>query len=467
MNVKEFERKEKNTAELTVLVTPEEFEAAVQKAYLKGRGRIQIPGFRKGKAPRKMIEAMYGQGAFYEDAVEALAPEALDAGIKEKELSTVGRPSILDFNIGEDKSLSVKFLVSLYPEVKLEGYRGIEAPRPEVNVADEDVERELESVRRQNARIETAERPAQNGDIVTIDFEGFMDGKPFDGGKGEHHDLELGSGQFIPGFEEQLVGKSAGEDTDVNVTFPEAYAPELAGKDATFKVHVSEVKSKELPALDDEFAKDVSEYDTLDEYKASVRNELLEQRRGQAQSAFEEAVLSRLSEKVEGDIPDAMIDDQVDQMMSNFRYNLASQGWDMEQYFSMMGMSTADFRKDARPTAEKQLKLDLAFEYIAKAEDFPVSDEDVEAEYQRLAGQYKMGLDEVKRAVTADSVKTGLKLERARQLVLDSAAEEKKSEKTADGEEEAAEAPAEEKPAKKAARKSAKKSEEKPEEKAE
>ena len=471
MNVKEFERKEKNTAELTVQVTPEEFEAAVQKAYIKGRGRIQIPGFRKGKAPRKMIEAMYGQGAFYEDAVEALAPEALDAGIREKELSTVGRPSILDFNIGEDKSLSVKFLVSLYPEVKLEGYKGIEAPRPEVNVTDGDVERELESVRRQNARIETAERPAQNGDVVTIDFEGFMDGKPFDGGKGENHDLELGSGQFIPGFEEQLVGKSAGEDTDVNVTFPEAYAPELAGKDATFKVHVSEVKSKELPALDDEFAKDVSEYDTLEEYKASVKNELLEQRRGQAQSAFEEAVMSRLSEKVEGDIPEAMIDDQVDQMMSNFRYNLASQGWDMEQYFSMMGMNVEDFRKDARPTAEKQIRLDLAFEYIAKTEDFPVSDEDVEAEYQRLADQYKMGLDEVKRTVTADSVKTGLKLERARQLVLDSAAEEKKTAKKAAkkaaGEESGEEAPAEEKPAKKAPRKSAKKSEEKPEEKAE
>ena len=472
MNVKEFEKKEKNTAELTVLVTPEEFEAAVQKAYLKGRGRIQIPGFRKGKAPRKMIEAMYGQGAFYEDAVEALAPEALDAGIREKELSTVGRPSILDFNIGEDKSLSVKFLVSLYPEVKLEGYKGIEAPKPDVKVTEKDVERELESVRQQNARIETAERPAQNGDIVTIDFEGFMDGKPFDGGKGENHDLELGSGQFIPGFEEQLVGKSAGEDTDVNVTFPEAYAPELAGKDATFKVHVREVKSKELPALDDEFAKDASEYDSLAEYKASVKNELTEQRRGQAQSAFEEAVMSRLADKVECQVPEAMIDEQVDQMISNFRYNLASQGWEMEQYFSMMGMSVDDFRKNTRPTAEKQIKLDLAYEHIAKTEDFPVSDEDVEKEYQRLADQYKMQLDEVKRAITVDSVKTGLKLEKARQLVLDTAVAEKKTakkaaKKTEEKEEEMTEAPAEEKPAKKPARKSAKKTGEKPEEKTE
>ncbi len=434
MNVKEFEKKEKNTAELTVVAAPEEFDAAVQKAYLKGRGRIQIPGFRKGKAPRKMIEAMYGQGVFYEDAVEALAPEALDAGIKEKELSTVGRPSILDFSIGGDKSLSIKFLVSLYPEVTVEGYRGIEAPKPEVNVTDADVERELQSVRQRNARIETAERPAQNGDIVTIDFEGFMDGVPFEGGKGENHDLELGSGQFIPGFEEQLVGKSAGEECEVNVTFPEAYAPELAGKDATFKVTVHEVKSKELPELDDEFAKDVSEYDTLEEYKASVRDEITEQRRGDAQSAFEDVVLSRLTDKVEGEIPDAMIDDQVEQMMSNFRYNLASQGWEMDQYFQMMGMSAEDFRRNSRPTAEKQIKLDLAYEYIAKTEDFPVSDEDVENEYQRLADQYKMGLDEVKRAITADSVKTGLKLERAKSLVLDTAVVEKKEESAEEAE---------------------------------
>ncbi len=426
MNVKEFEKKEKSTAELTVLVTPEEFEDAVQKAYIRGRGRIQIPGFRKGKAPRKMIESIYGVGAFYEDAVEALAPDALDAGIRERELDTVGRPSILDFDIGEDKSLSIKFLVSLYPEVTITEYKGIAAPRPDVTVTDEDVEHELGHVREHNARIEAVEREAREGDIVNIDFEGFVDGVAFEGGKGEHHDLELGSGQFIPGFEEQLIGAAPGAEVEVNVTFPENYTPELAGKAATFKVKVNEVKVKELPELDDEFAKDVSEYDTLEEYRASLREELAEHRGEEAKSAFEDVVLSRLTDNVVCDVPDAMIEEQLDQMLQNFSYNLASQGMELEHYFTMMGITVDDFRKDMRGTAERQIKLDLAFEHIAKVENFDVTDEDVEAEYQRLADQYSMKIEDVKRAVTADSVKTGLKLERARKLVLDSAVVEEK-----------------------------------------
>ncbi len=439
MNVKEFEKKEKNTAELTVEVSPEEFDAAVQRAYLKNRGRISIPGFRKGKAPRKMIESMYGAGVFYEDAVEDVAPGTLDAGIKEKELDTVGRPSILDFNIGEDKSLTVKFLVSLYPEVTIKEYKGINAPKMAVRVTKKDVEHEIEHVRERNARVETVDREARNGDIVNIDFEGFIGDTAFEGGKGEGHDLELGSGTFIPGFEEQLVGTKAGDDTDVNVTFPEAYAPELAGKDATFKVHVNDVKAKELPELDDEFAKDVSEFDTLEEYTASVKEELTERKRQESQRGFEEVVLSRLTDNVECDIPDAMVDDQLDQMLQNFGYNLASQGMELDQYFAMMGMTRESFRAEMRPTAEKQVKLDLAFEHIAKVEDFPVSDEDVEAEYQRLADEYKMKIEDVKRAVTADSVKTGLKLERARQLVLDTAVAEKKEKKPEKGEGESAE----------------------------
>ncbi len=429
MNVKEFEKKEKNTAELTVVTTPEEFEAAVQKAYIKNRGRINVPGFRKGKAPRRMIESMYGAGIFYEDAVEALAPEALDAGIREKELDTVGRPSILDFNIGEDKSLTLKFRVSLYPEVKVSKYKGIAAPKMAVRVTKKDVDREIESARQRNARIESVDRAAANGDIVNIDFEGFIDGVAFDGGKGEGHDLELGSGQFIPGFEDQLIGAKAGDEVDVNVTFPENYAPELASKAATFKVKVNEVKVKELPELDDEFAKDVSEFDTLEEYSASVKEELSERKRDEAQRAFEEVVMSRLTDNVECEIPDDMVEEHLDSMLNNFRYNLARQGMELEQYFSMMGMSVESFRQETRPTAEKQIKLDLAFEHIAKTEDFPVSDEDVENEYKRLADEYHMGVDEVKRAVTADSVKTGLKLEKAKKLVLDTAVAEKKEKK--------------------------------------
>ena len=429
MNVKEFEKKEKNTAELTVVTTPEEFEAAVQKAYIKNRGRINVPGFRKGKAPRRMIESMYGAGIFYEDAVEALAPEALDAGIREKELDTVGRPSILDFNIGEDKSLTLKFRVSLYPEVKVSKYKGIAAPKMAVRVTKKDVDREIESARQRNARIESVDRAAEKGDIVNIDFEGFIDGVAFDGGKGEGHDLELGSGQFIPGFEDQLIGAKAGDQVDVNVTFPENYAPELASKAATFKVKVNEVKVKELPELDDEFAKDVSEFDTLEEYSASVKEELSERKREEAQRAFEEVVMSRLTDNVECEIPDDMVEEHLDSMLNNFRYNLARQGMELEQYFSMMGMSVETFRQETRPTAEKQIKLDLAFEHIAKTEDFPVSDEDVENEYKRLADEYHMGVDEVKRAVTADSVKTGLKLEKAKKLVLDTAVAEKKEKK--------------------------------------
>lgn len=429
MNVKELVNKEKNTAEMTVVTTPEEFEGAIQKAYIKNRSRINVPGFRKGKAPRRMIENMYGAGVFYEDAVEALAPEALEAGIREKELDTVGRPSILDFDIGEDRSLTIKFLVSLYPQVNVTKYKGIEAPKMSVRVTKKDVEREIQRVREQNARIEPVEREAGNGDIVNIDFEGFIDGTAFEGGKGEGHDLELGSGQFIPGFEEQLVGAKAGDSVDVNVTFPENYAPELASKAATFKVKVNEVKVKELPELDDEFAKDVSEFDTLEEYSASVKEEIGEHRRDEAQRAFEEAVMSRLTDNVECEVPDAMVEEHLDQMISNFRYNLSSQGMELEQYLEMMGMSVETFRQETRPTAEKQIKLDLAFEFIAKTEDFPVSDEDVEAEYQRLADEYHMPIEDVKRAVTEDSVKTGLKLERAKKLVLDSAVAEKKEKK--------------------------------------
>ena len=432
MNVKEFEKKEKNTAELTVEVSPEEFESAVNRAYLKARGSISIPGFRKGKAPRKMIEKIYGEGAFYEDAVEALAPEALKAGIEEQNLDTVGQPAILDFNIGEDKSLAVKFLVSLYPEVTLAQYKGIAAPKPAVRVLKKDVDKEIDRVREQNARIETVEREAKNGDIVNIDFEGFLGDEAFEGGKGEAYDLELGSGQFIPGFEEQLVGKKAGDNVDVHVTFPEAYAPELAGKDATFKVLVHEVKEKQLPELDDEFAKDVSEFDTLAEYTASVKEQMTESRKADAQQAFEEVVMSRLVDNVQCEVPDAMVEDQLENMLNNFRYNLAAQGMELEQYLAMMGMTVELFKQETRPTAEKQIKLDLALEAIAKTEDFPVSEEDVENEYKRLAEQYGMDVDTVKRAITEDSVKTGLKLEAAKKLVLDTAVAEKKEKKTDD-----------------------------------
>ena len=428
MTVKDFEKKEKSTAEFTVETTPEEFEAAVNKAYLKNRGRINMPGFRKGKAPRKMIEAMYGTGVFYDDAVEEIYPDALDAGIKENGLSVVGQPAVIDMKIGEDKSLTLKFRVAVYPEIKVEGYKGIEAPKPPVTVSDAEVDRELQRVREQNARVETAERPAKAGDIATIDFVGYMNGEPFEGGAGEDYDLEIGSGTFIPGFEDQLIGKSAGEETEVNVTFPEAYAPELAGKPATFKVTVKNVKEKLLPELDDELAKDVSEFDTLDEYKASLKAELTEKRQKTAEEDFRNIVLSRLVDKVEGEIPDAMIDDQVQNMIDNFKYNIRAQGMDYEQYLKMMGMEESGLRTELRPTAEKEIKADLAFEFIAKEEKFEISDEKVEAEYQRLADEYGMKLEDIKRAVLPDAVKTGLQIDAAKEYVYGNAVAAEKTE---------------------------------------
>ena len=436
MIVKNFEKKEKNTAELTVEATAEEFEAAVNKAYLKGRSRISIPGFRKGKAPRKMIEAMYGTGAFYEDAAEELYPEMLQFGVTEEKLDVVGRPGIADMKIGEEKNLTVKFVVALYPEVVVKDYKGIEAPKPAVKVLKKDVDREIDKVREQNARVETVERKAKKGDIAPIDFEGFMEGVPFEGGKGEDYDLELGSGTFIPGFEEQIIGKKTGDDFDVNVTFPTEYAPELAGKDATFKVTVKNVKEKILPELDDEFAKDVSEFDTLKEYQESVKADLTAKRKSEAEEAFKNVVLSRLVDKVEGDIPDAMIEDHVDNMIGNFKYNISTQGMDFDTYLKMMGMSEEMLRVELRPTAEKEIKADLAYEYIAKTENFEVTDEDVEGEYKRLADQYGMEIESIRKAVSADSVKTGLVIDKAKDFVLANAKveKEKKAEDTAEAE---------------------------------
>ncbi|MBQ4426751.1 MAG: trigger factor [Oscillospiraceae bacterium] len=436
MIVKNFEKKEKNTAELTVEATAEEFEAAVNKAYLKGRARISIPGFRKGKAPRKMIEAMYGTGAFYEDAAEELYPEMLQFGVSEQKLDVVGRPGIADMKIGEEKNLTVKFVVALYPEVVVKDYKGIEAPKPAVKVLKKDIDREIDKVREQNARVETVERKAKKGDIATIDFEGFMEGVPFEGGKGEDYDLELGSGTFIPGFEEQIIGKKTGDSLDVNVTFPTEYAPELAGKDATFKVTVKNVKEKILPELDDEFAKDVSEFDTLKEYQDSVKADLTAKRKSEAEEAFRNVVLSRLVDKVEGDIPDAMIEDHVDNMIGNFKYNISTQGMDFDTYLKMMGMSEEMLRVELRPTAEKEIKADLAYEYIAKIEKFEVTDEDVEGEYKRLADQYGMDIESIRKAVSADSVKTGLVIDKAKDYVLANAKveKEKKAEDTAEAE---------------------------------
>ena len=429
MIVKGLEKKEKNTAELTVEITAEEFEAAVQKAYLKGRGRISIPGFRKGKAPRKMIESIYGAGAFYEDAVDALYPDALNFGVQEEKLDVVGRSSVLDVQFGEEKTCEIKFLVSLYPEVKLGQYKGIAAPKATVRILKKDVDHEIDRIREQNARVETVDREAKNGDIVNINFLGSVDSVPFEGGQSENQDLELGSGNFIPGFEDQIVGHKAGEEFDINVTFPDTYTPELAGKAAVFAIKVNEVKEKQLPELDDEFAKDVSEFDTLEEYAASVKEKLSESRKADAQKAFEDIVLERLVENVECEIPDAMLDEQVDTMLNNFAYQLASQGIPIDTYMEMTGSTTEMMKDQLRPVAEKDLKSELALEAIVKAEKLEPTQEELDAEYERLSGLYGMDIDGIKQAVKEETIKNSICIEAARKLVFASAVVEKKDKK--------------------------------------
>jgi len=440
VEVKGFEKKEKSTAEMTVLVSPEEFEAAVNKAYLKERGRIAVPGFRKGKAPRKMIENLYGTGVFYEEAIDALCPTALRFGADEQKIRVVGQAGVKDFSVGDDKSLTIEFVVALYPEIAIKGYKGIKAEKPAVHVVKKDVDAELERIRERNARIQAVEREAKEGDIVNIDFEGFTDGKAFDGGKGEKHDLTLGSKTFIPGFEEKLIGVKAGDSVDVDVTFPKDYAPELAGKDAIFKVKVNEVKEKLLPDLDDEFAKDVSEFDTLKEYTADVKKKLVEEREHAAGHEFEDNVMDKLVELVEGDIPDAMVDEQVEETIADYDRNLSSRGMSFQQYMSMMGMDVAGFKQTMRPSAERQLKAQLAFEKIAELEKIEITDERLEEEYAKMAEQYKIKVEDIKAAVDVERLKNELRYDAAHKLVMDSAVAESKAAK--EPKEEAAEKPA-------------------------
>lgn len=428
MEIKDFEKKEKNAAELSVWFSAEEFDKAVNSAYIKNRGRISVPGFRKGRAPRKLIENMYGPSVFYEDAMEILYPEGLDFGVKEKGLKTVGRPSVLDMNIGDDKTLTVKYGIALFPEVTLGEYKGLTAVKTTPKVLKKEVDDEIELARKRNARIVAVDREAKDGDTVVIDYEGFKDGTPFEGGKGEKYSLVLGSKQFIPGFEEQVTGMKAGETKEIALTFPENYqAKELAGKPVTFQVKVSEVRESILPELDDEFAKDVSEFDTLEAYKADVKEKISERKKTDAERAFKDAILEKLAENIQCEVPDAMVEERIDRTIENYNYNLSRQGLSFDKYLQMMGTTAADFRKTMVPGAEKELRLDLALEKIAETENFEITDEEIEKEYQTVAEKYGTTLENVKKAVSIDTVKEQLKTERAEKLVLDSAVAEKKT----------------------------------------
>ena len=404
MTVKSCEKLEKSRVALTIETSAEEFEAAVNKAYLKMRGKINVPGFRVGKAPRKIIEKMYGAEVFYEEAVNIILPDAYEAAVKEQGLETVGYPQVELESCTKD-GVVFKCTVAVYPEVKLGQYKGLEAPKAEVKVAAADVNARLKEMADRNSRLVSVERAVKKGDTADIDFEGFDNGVAFDGGKGENFDLEIGSGSFVPGFEEQLIGMKAGEEKDIDITFPENYTPELAGKPVVFHVKVNEVKVKEVPAIDDEFAKDVSEFDTLKDLKADIKKKMTAERTEAAQRAFEDVLMAKVAEGVEADIPQEMVELQAERMMEQFKQQLASQGIPFDQYLKMTGTTEADFRQQAEGPASEQVKMDLAVEAIIKAEGLEASDEDVENEMKSVAEKYGMDLDTVKKYLRPEDVK--------------------------------------------------------------
>ena len=462
MTVKSCEKVEKSQVALTIEVNAAEFEAAVEKAYQKMRRKISVPGFRPGKAPRKMIERMYGAEVFFEEAINIAFPEAYEAAAEQEKLQIVGYPTVEMVGEVTKDGFTFKATTPVYPEVTLGEYKGLKAEKPEVKVLAADVDERLKALADRNTRLVSVEREAKSGDTAVIDFEGFLDGKPFDGGKGENHNLELGSGSFVPGFEDQVIGMKAGEEKDIDITFPENYTPELAGKPVVFHVKVNEVKEKQVPAIDDEFAKDVSEFDTLKDLKADIKKKLTAERTESAQRAFEDVLMAKVAEGIEADIPEEMVELQAERMMEQFKQQLASQGIPFDQYLKMTNTAEADFRKQAQGPAADQVKMDLAVEAIIKAEGLEASDEDVENEMKSVAEKYGMDLDTVKKYLRPEDVKEQVIREKVVKLVADSAVAvapaEEKAELEAEGEvvekKAAKKAPAK-KPAKKDAEKDA------------
>ena len=434
MNLISCEKLEKSMVELQFSIDAETFKAAVSNAFKREGKKYAIPGFRKGKAPRHMIEKMYGSDIFHYDAVNDLFPEAYEAAVKEAKIDVVGRPDPEVVSMSEADGVVLKVKVAVKPEVELGEYAGLTVTKEAKNVNEADVDAEVKRMQDRNGRLLTREGAAENGDTVDIDFEGFVDGKAFEGGKAEHYSLVLGSGSFIPGFEDQVVGHSAGEEFDVNVKFPEEYgAAELAGKDATFKIKLHEVKYKELPALDDDFAKDVSEYDTLDELKDSIRNNIKTNLDKQAEQKVENDLMDQVITNMKADIPDAMVDSRIDELVQDFEYRISQQGLKLADYLKYMGMNIEQFRAQFKEQADKQVKMRLAMEAIVAKEGITASDEEFEEEVKRIADAYKMEADKVKSIVDAAAVKADLAINKAIDFVKEKAnvvtAESKEEEK--------------------------------------
>ena len=424
----QVEKMEKNMAKLTIEVAAEDLEKAMQNAYQKAKGRISIPGFRKGKAPRKMIEQMYGKGVFLEDAVNALIPEHYSKALAECELEIVSQPTIDITQAEPGKALIFTAEVATKPEVTLGDYKGVEVPKTEINVTDEDVDAEIKKEQEKNSRtINVEDRGAQLQDVVTIDFEGSVDGVPFDGGQATEYPLTLGSNTFIPGFEDQLVGAKVGDDVDVKVTFPEEYqAKELAGKEAIFKCAVKKIEAKELPELDDDFAKDVSEFDTLAEYKEHVKTNLVEKKENEAKHAKEDAAVDKIIENAQMDIPEAMLETQCRQMLDDFSRRMQSQGLSMDQYFQFTGMTAEKMMEDMKPQALKRIQTRLVLEKVAEVENIQPTEEEVNEEISKMAEAYKMEADKLKELLgerELEQMKKDMAVQKAVTVIADAAKE--------------------------------------------
>jgi len=419
MNVKSTEQAN-GIAKIVVEIEKPEFETALNKAYNKAKKDILVPGFRKGKAPRKVIEGMYGATVFYEDAVNEIFPEVYEKAVIEQKIKAVGGPSVSDMDV-DDGVVTLTVETALYPEVTLGEYKGIEVPQAAVTVSDEDIQAEVDRMAQRNSRIETVERPVQEGDTVVLDFEGFDNGVAFEGGKAENFNLKIGSHQFVPGFEEALIGMSAGEEKDIDVTFPENYTPELAGKPVVFKCKIHEVKETVMPEIDDEFAKDVSEFDTMEALREDIRNGMLKERQDAAARQFENAAVEKAAANMTCEIPACMIDEQVDKHLEQFAYQLQMSGMTMEDYAKMVGGDMTGLRNSMRPMAETTVRSNILLSAVVEAENIEVSDEEVEAEFASLAEQYKMEVEKVKAAVSAENVKADLSAKKAVKLIVDNA----------------------------------------------
>ena len=420
MTVKNIE-KNGNKATIVVEIDKELMESGVNKAYLKARENIMIPGFRKGKAPRKMIEVMYGAHVFYEDGLEEIFPEVYEFAVVIQEVKAVGRPNLTDMDISADGIVTITITTEVYPEVTLGDYKGLEVEKQEVTISDEQVEAELDRMAQNVASTETVERPAEMGDTANINYEGFDNGVAFEGGKGENYDLKLGSGSFVPGFEEQVVGMSAGEEKDIDITFPEDYHKDLAGKAVVFHVKVNKVTVTNVPAKDDEFAKDVSEFETLEQLRADTREKAEADAQKKVQAAFEQACVDKAAENITVDMPAALIEAELDSQMERFAYQLQMSGYSMDAYAKMMGGDLNTMRNAFRPGAEMQAKINVTLAKIIEVEGIEASEDEVAAEYESVAKQYELELDKVKTMVPADEIENSIKTRKAISVIVDSA----------------------------------------------